>query len=63
MTKSLKFLPRIPNEVRRLKNVIESPDAPNVDIGKIIVQTHTTVTLKEPVGKTSLTIQFLIFQD
>jgi hypothetical protein len=29
----LEFLPRIPNEVRRLKNVIESPEAPNVDIG------------------------------
>ena len=29
----LEFLPRIPNEVRRLKNVIKSPDAPNVDIG------------------------------
>ena len=29
----LEFLPRIPNEVRRLKNVIESPEIPNVDIG------------------------------
>jgi hypothetical protein len=29
----LEFLPRIPNEVRRLKNVIESPEVPNVDIG------------------------------
>ena len=29
----LEFLPRIPNEVRRLKNVIESPEPPNVDIG------------------------------
>jgi hypothetical protein len=29
----LKFLPQIPNEVRRLKNVIESPEVPNVDIG------------------------------
>ncbi|MDB4024012.1 DUF2779 domain-containing protein [Flavobacteriaceae bacterium] len=29
----LDFIPRIPNEVRRLKNVIESPDIPNVDIG------------------------------
>ena len=29
----LEFLPRIPNEVQRLMNVIESPDAPNVDIG------------------------------
>ena len=29
----LEFLPRIPNEVRRLKNVIESTDIPNVDIG------------------------------
>ena len=29
----LEFLPRIPNEVRRLKNVIESPETPNVDIG------------------------------
>ena len=29
----LEFLPRIPNEVQRLKNVIESPDIPNVDIG------------------------------
>ena len=29
----LEFLPRIPNEVRRLKNVIESPEGPNVDIG------------------------------
>ena len=29
----LEFLPKIPNEVRRLKNVIESPEIPNVDIG------------------------------
>ena len=29
----LEFLPRISNEVRRLKNVIESPETPNVDIG------------------------------
>jgi hypothetical protein len=29
----LEFLPRIPNEIRRLKSVIESPDIPNVDIG------------------------------
>ncbi len=29
----LEFLPRIPNEVRRLKNVIKSPEVPNVDIG------------------------------
>jgi hypothetical protein len=29
----LEFLPRIPNEVRRLKNVIESPETPKVDIG------------------------------
>jgi len=29
----LEFLPRIPNEIRRLKNVIESPEIPNVDIG------------------------------
>jgi len=29
----LDFLPRIPNEVRRLKDVIESPDIPPVDIG------------------------------
>ena len=29
----LEFLPRIPNEVRRLKNVIESPEAPQIDIG------------------------------
>ena len=29
----LEFLPRIPNEVRRLKNVIESTEIPNVDIG------------------------------
>ena len=29
----LEFLPRISNEVRRLKNVIESPEVPNVDIG------------------------------
>ena len=29
----LEFLPRIPNEVRRLKNVIESSEIPNVDIG------------------------------
>ena len=29
----LEFLPQIPNEVRRLKNVIESTDIPNVDIG------------------------------
>ena len=29
----LEFLPQIPNEIRRLKNVIESPEVPNVDIG------------------------------
>ena len=29
----LQFLPRIPNEVRRLKNVIESPEVPQIDIG------------------------------
>ena len=29
----LEFLPRIPNEVRRLKNAIESSEIPNVDIG------------------------------
>jgi hypothetical protein len=29
----LDFLPRIPNEIRRLKNVIESPEIPQVDIG------------------------------
>ena len=29
----LEFLPRIPNEVRRLKDVIESPDIPPIDIG------------------------------
>jgi len=29
----LEFLPQIPNEVIRLKNVIESPDIPQVDIG------------------------------
>ena len=29
----LDFLPRIPNEVRRLKNVIESPEVPQIDIG------------------------------
>ena len=29
----LEFLPRIPNEVRRFKNVIESPEVPNIDIG------------------------------
>ena len=29
----LEFLPRIPNEVSRLKNVIESPEVPNVNIG------------------------------
>ena len=29
----LDYLPRIPNEIRRLKNVIESPDIPKVDIG------------------------------
>jgi hypothetical protein len=29
----LEFLPRIPNEVRRLKNVIESPETPQIDIG------------------------------
>ena len=29
----LEFLPPIPNEVRRLKNVIESTETPNVDIG------------------------------
>jgi hypothetical protein len=31
--KVLDYLPQIPNEVRRLKNVIESPELPNVDIG------------------------------
>lgn len=29
----LEFLPRVPNEVRRLKNVIESPEIPQIDIG------------------------------
>jgi hypothetical protein len=29
----LEFLPRIPNEIKRLKNVIESPEIPNIDIG------------------------------
>jgi hypothetical protein len=29
----LEFLPQIPNEVRRLRNVIESPKVPKVDIG------------------------------
>ena len=29
----LEFLPRIPNEVRRLKNVIESTEIPEIDIG------------------------------
>jgi hypothetical protein len=29
----LQFLTRIPNEVRRLKNVIESPEVPQIDIG------------------------------
>ena len=29
----LQFLARIPNEVRRLKNVIESPEVPQIDIG------------------------------
>ena len=29
----LEFLPQIPNEVRRLRNVIESPEVPKVDIG------------------------------
>ena len=29
----LDFLPLIPNEVKRLKNVIKSPEVPNVDIG------------------------------
>ena len=29
----LDYLPRIPNEVRRLKNVIESPEIPQVNIG------------------------------
>lgn len=29
----LDYLPCIPNEIKRLKNVIESPDIPNVDIG------------------------------
>ncbi len=30
----LEFLPQITNEIRRLKNVIESPEVPNVEIGK-----------------------------
>ena len=29
----LEFLPRIPNEVKRLKNIIESPEIPKIDIG------------------------------
>ena len=29
----LEFLPRIPNEVRRLKNVIENPEIPQIEIG------------------------------
>ena len=33
LDKVLEFLPRIPNEVKRLKNVIESPEIPRVDIG------------------------------
>ena len=58
----LEFLPRIPNEVRRLKNVIESPEVPNVDIGNHCSD-PMTVILKERVGNTFLTIQFLIFRD
>ena len=33
LDKVLEYLPRIPNEVKRLKNVIESPEIPQVDIG------------------------------
>jgi hypothetical protein len=33
LDKVLDFLPRIPNEVKRFKNVIESPEIPQVDIG------------------------------
>jgi hypothetical protein len=33
LDKVLEYISRIPNEVRRLKNVIENPDIPNVDIG------------------------------
>ena len=29
----LEFLPRIPSEVKRLKNIIESPEIPEIDIG------------------------------
>ena len=29
----IKFLPKIPNEIKRLKNVIESPQMPKIDIG------------------------------
>lgn len=29
----IEYLPSIPNEVRRLNSVIESPDTPNIDIG------------------------------
>ena len=32
--KVLDYLPRIPNEVSRLKNIIEGDSIPNVDIGK-----------------------------
>lgn len=33
LDKVLEYLPRIPNEIKRLKNVIESPEVPQVDIG------------------------------
>lgn len=33
LDKVLEYIPRIPNEVKRLKNVIESPEIPRVDIG------------------------------
>jgi hypothetical protein len=33
LEKVLEFLPRIPNEIKRLKNVIESSEIPQIDIG------------------------------
>ena len=57
----LEFLPQIPNEVKRLKNVIESSEILK-KISDIIVLILMTVISRGPVGNTFLNIQFLISQ-
>ena len=58
----LEFLPRIPNEVRRLKNVIESPEIPNVDIGHHCSDPYDC-DFKGTCWKHIPDYSFLIFQD